>query len=405
MPSKAAATRVVRILREHGHQALFAGGCVRDMLLGRPAKDHDVATSAHPEEVMKLFRRTLKVGAKFGVVIVLDAGQQVEVATFRTESGYVDGRHPSHVEFAGAREDAKRRDFTINGMFFDPVEEKVKDFVGGRKDLRARLLRTIGSASERFSEDYLRMLRAVRFAAQLGFTIETRTWAAVTSHAAQISKISAERITVELEAVITDPNRARGAALLAESGLAHVIFPGFEGNPSIAGAERLGLLRKEVSFALAIATLFSECTTARAVDYCERLRLSNDQMKHVKWLLERRGRLLEGDMSIAHLRMLAASPYFSDLVELQRAIQVYHGLPISALTKIRRRLKELGTRELQPAPLIDGHELIRLGARPGPQVGHVARELYFAQLEGHFEDAEGARVWATKWLKEHKAGD
>jgi tRNA nucleotidyltransferase/poly(A) polymerase len=405
MSSRLAAIKVVRSLREHGHEALFAGGCVRDMLLGRPAKDYDVTTSAHPEEVMKLFRRTLKVGAKFGVVIVLEGDWQMEVATFRTESGYVDGRHPSVVEFTGAREDAKRRDFTINGMFYDPIEEKVIDYVGGQKDLRARVLRTIGSASERFGEDYLRMLRAVRFAAQLGFTIETKTWAAVTRHAKEIAKISAERIAVELEAMITSPNRAKGAMMLVESSLAAAVFPGFVGNVADAGAERLGLLRKEVSFALALATLLSEYQTPEAIGQCQRLKLSGDQNKHIKWLLERRGRLLEADMSIAHLKTLAVSPYFSDLLELQRAIQIYHGLPTSALAKARRRLNELKGQELQPKPLLDGHELVRLGATPGPQVGHLAREMYFAQLEGRFADAEGAGVWVAKWLKEHRPED
>jgi poly(A) polymerase len=405
MPAKTAATRVVKVLREHGHQALFAGGCVRDMLLGRPAKDYDVATSALPEDVMKLFRRTLKVGAKFGVVIVLEGPHQVEVATFRTETGYTDGRHPSHVEFAGAREDAKRRDFTINGMFYDPIDEKVTDFVGGQRDLNARLIRTIGSADERFSEDYLRMLRAVRFAAQLGFAIETKTWAAVASHAPRITKISAERITVELEATITDPNRARGSNLLVESGLARVIFHGLDGNSAIAGAERLGLLRKEVSFALALATLLSDCHTGVALEHCDRLRLSNDQTKHVKWLLEKRGVLLDAEMSIAHLKMLAASPYFADLMELQRAIQAYHGLPVSPLTRLKKRLRDIKDIDLQPKPLIDGHELLRLGAVPGPQVGHLTAEMYFAQLEGRFTDADGARAWAARWLREHKPED
>jgi poly(A) polymerase len=405
MPSRLVAIKVVKTLRQHGHEALFAGGCVRDLLLGRQAKDYDVATSASPQEVMKLFRRTLKVGAKFGVVIVLIDDQQVEVATFRTEGGYVDGRHPSVIEFAGAREDAKRRDFTINGMFYDPVDGKVIDFVGGQKDLRARCLRTIGSANSRFSEDYLRMLRVVRFAAQLDFVVETKTWAAVKRHARHIAKISAERIAIELEAMITDPNRANGAAMLMESGLAAAIFPGFEGNAAIAGAERMGLLKREVSFALALATLFSECQSGVAMEHCERLKLSGNQNKHVKWLLERRGRLLEADMSIAHLKTLAANPYFSDLWELQRAIQIYHGEPTLALSKIKRRVAELKGQELQPQPLIDGHELIRLGAAPGPQVGHLAKEMYFAQLEGRFTDAAGARLWAAKWLTEHKAED
>ncbi len=406
MPSsRLAAVRIVKTLRENGHEALFAGGCVRDMLMGRPARDYDVATSARPDEVTRLFRRTLRVGARFGVVIVLEAGQQVEVATFRTESGYADGRHPSAVEFASARKDARRRDFTVNGMFYDPVEERVIDFVGGQKDLQARLLRTIGSADKRFSEDYLRMLRAVRFAAQLDFTIETRSWAAVVRLAKKIAKISAERIAVEIEAAITGPHRARGAMLLAQSGLASVIFPGFEGRFESAGVERTGLLKGEASFALALATMFSEYETSVAMKNCTRLKLSTSLNKHIKWLLEKRGVLLDAEMSIAHLKTLAADPHFVDLCELQRVIQVYHGLPTRPLAKIRKRVAELKGQDLQPAPLIDGHELIKLGAIPGPQVGHLAREMYFAQLEGRFDDAAGAKAWAAKWLAGHRAGE
>jgi len=401
MSSKPAAVRIIKTLRQHGHQALLAGGCVRDMLLGRPANDYDVATSARPDEVMKLFRRTIKVGAKFGVVVVLDGTQQVEVATFRTEGGYADGRHPSHVNFTGAREDARRRDFTINGMFYDPIEDKVIDFVGGQKDLHARLLRTIGSADKRFSEDYLRMLRVVRFATQLDFTVETRTWAAVIGRASRIAAISAERIAIELEAMITHPDRARGVSMLIESGLAAAIFPGFDGNAAITGSGRMNCLKSRVSFALALATLFSECSTETAMKHCARLKLSSRTNKHIKWLLGNRMVLLDSDMSIAHLKMLAANPWFSDLWELQRAIQVYHGQPVTSLTKIRKRLSRLKGQDLQPEPLIDGHELIKLGAIPGPQVGHLAREMYFAQLEGQFADAAGARAWASRWLNEH----
>ncbi|HUS73269.1 MAG TPA: CCA tRNA nucleotidyltransferase, partial [Sedimentisphaerales bacterium] len=227
MTNKQAAIRVIKRLNRNGFQALLAGGCVRDMLLRRPASDYDVATNAQPNDVMKLFRRTLKVGAKFGVVIVLLEGQQVEVATFRTETGYTDGRHPSVVKFATAAEDAGRRDFTINGMFYDALKEKVIDYVDGQADLKKRLIRTIGKAWERFGEDYLRMLRAVRFSTQLGFAIEPATWSAISRNVKNITKISGERIAIELEAILVNPNRSVGTSILAKSGLAKAIFPGF----------------------------------------------------------------------------------------------------------------------------------------------------------------------------------
>ena len=198
MSNRDAAYKVVRQLHKAGYTALFAGGCVRDRLLDRPAKDYDVVTDAVPEQVTACFRRTLQIGAQFGVVMVLTDGQQVEVATFRTEGGYQDGRHPTHVEFASATEDASRRDFTVNGMFFDPIEKEVLDFVNGRQDLEKQVLRTIGDPDERFGEDYLRMLRAVRFAVKLEFEIEPATWAAIKKHAPKITGVSAERIASEL---------------------------------------------------------------------------------------------------------------------------------------------------------------------------------------------------------------
>ncbi|MHC4551915.1 MAG: CCA tRNA nucleotidyltransferase, partial [Planctomycetota bacterium] len=182
MSNQEAALTLVRKLRKAGHTALFAGGCVRDRLLNREAKDYDVVTDAVPEQVSACFRRTLEIGAQFGVVVVLIDSEQIEVATFRTEGGYQDGRRPSHVEFASMKEDASRRDFTVNGMFYDPIDEKVLDFVEGQQDLQKRILRTIGDPNERFSEDYLRMLRAIRFAVKLGFEIEPATLASVQAH-------------------------------------------------------------------------------------------------------------------------------------------------------------------------------------------------------------------------------
>ena len=190
MTNKQAAIQIVRQLRDASFEAMLAGGCVRDMLLKRKPKDYDVATDARPNDVAKLFRRTLKVGAKFGVVVILIDKIQIEVATFRTESGYADGRHPSKVHFTSPREDAARRDFTINAMFFDAVAKKVIDYYKGQVDLKKRIIRTVGKPAERFGEDYLRMLRAVRFSTQLGFVIEPKTKAAICAGAKNITKIS-----------------------------------------------------------------------------------------------------------------------------------------------------------------------------------------------------------------------
>jgi tRNA nucleotidyltransferase/poly(A) polymerase len=195
---RSSAREIVKRLQQAGHSAFWVGGCVRDFLLGREPQDYDIATSARPEQVEKLFQRTVAVGKKFGVMVVLEGGHQFQVATFRAEADYQDGRHPGHVTFANAEADAQRRDFTVNGLFYDPVAEKLHDWVGGEKDLRAKIIRTIGSPEERFAEDHLRLLRAVRFAAQLGFAIEPQTLAAVRSMAPKIRLISAERIRDEL---------------------------------------------------------------------------------------------------------------------------------------------------------------------------------------------------------------
>jgi len=404
MNNKRAAIRVIRRLNHNGYRALLAGGCVRDMLLGRAASDYDVATNAQPEDVIKIFRRTLKIGAKFGVVIVLTEGRQIEVATFRTEAGYADGRHPGAVKFAGAAEDASRRDFTINGMFYDPVKEKIIDYVGGQKDLKKQVIRTIGKPQERFGEDYLRMLRAVRFSTQLGFKIEPRTWSAVCSNAKKITKISGERIAIELESILVNPNRSAGASMLIESGLAEAIFPGFAGEQAESAVKVLGHLRKNVNFALALACFFAGCETEFAVERCRILKLSRNQNKHIKFLLSNRGRLLDEHMSVAQMRLIAGEPYFQDLFELQKAIQKAGDgrKRIAPLINLRKRIKALGDVELRPKPLLNGHDLIRLGAVPGPDVGQLAEEMYIAQLEGKLQTAEQAGQWAQNWLQRHK---
>ncbi len=402
MTNRQAAIKIIRRLHSKGFQALLAGGCVRDMLLRRPATDYDIATDAVPAEVIKLFRRTLKVGAKFGVVIVLLEGKQVEVATFRTETGYADGRHPTKVKFTTAAEDAGRRDFTINGMFFDPLTKKVIDYVSSRADLKKRLIRTIGKPKERFGEDYLRMLRAVRFSTQLGFAIEPKTFSAIRRHAKSISKISGERIAMELEAILVSPNRSIGASLLTRSKLVETVFPGLDSKKMNLAVKILNQLRKKVDFPLALACLFAGCPTEFALEKCRVLKLSRNQTKHIKFLLANRGKLLEDKMFLAELKLTLAQPYFWDLYELQRAIQKAKRKSVAPLTKLRRRIKALGDIELRPKPLLDGHELMRLGAVPGPGLGQLAQEMYIAQLEGQLQTTAQARQWVQKWLQKHR---
>jgi len=405
MTNKRAAIKIIKELRRRGFQALLAGGCVRDMLLGRPANDFDVATDASPEQVVKIFKRTLKVGAKFGVVIVLLDGVQVEVATFRTESGYTDGRHPTSVDYTSAAEDAYRRDFTINGMFFDPIEKKVIDYVNGQNDLKSKIIRTIGDPQVRFAEDYLRMLRAVRFSTQLGFTIEPQTMAAICKNASKITAISGERIAAELERIFVDPNRAAGTLLLIQTGLAQAIFPEMSPQQMDYGVHVLAGLRKRVDFMLALAAFFAGCDTDFALGKCELLKLSRNRTKHLKFLLSNRGRLLDDKMSLGHLKLLLSEPYFWDLYELQRAIQkaCHKRGALAPLIRLRRRIRELGDVELRPKPLLNGHDLIRLGAVPGPALGQLAEEMYIAQLEGKLKTQQEAEQWVLKWLREKKA--
>src|SRR6266511_630263 len=222
---RAIAIRIVRRLQKAGFEAYFVGGCVRDQLLGTEPQDFDIATSARPEEVESLFTRTIPVGRKFGVLLLLEGGGQFQVATFRAEADYHDGRHPRHVTVASAMADARRRDFTVNGLFLDPIQGQLFDWVGGHADLRARVIRTIGDPVERFAEDHLRLLRAVRFAAQLGFTIEPGTFAALRANAAKIKGVSAERIREELLKLLRPPHAARGLDLLRRSGLLLPVLP------------------------------------------------------------------------------------------------------------------------------------------------------------------------------------
>ncbi|HID23568.1 MAG TPA: CCA tRNA nucleotidyltransferase, partial [Planctomycetaceae bacterium] len=330
----------VRRLRQRGYLALWAGGCVRDLLMGRTPEDYDVATNATPDQVRRVFglRRTRQVGASFGVIVVLGPPQvgKLEVATFRTEGPYLDGRHPSHVAFATPEEDARRRDFTINGMFYDPIEEKVLDYVGGQEDLRRRIVRAIGDPEARMREDKLRLLRAVRFTAGLDFQLDPATAAAVRRLCRDIRVVSVERITQELRRMLLDAHRRRAVELCHELGLLFEILPELkpvgpdptipaDGGPGPSDADldmrdaeprsdpwlvtlrMLAELRRP-SFTLAFATLvqaFLDGNVVRAV--CRRLRFSNDEADTVVWLLRSRPRLAEApSLSLAELRRLLA---------------------------------------------------------------------------------------------------
>jgi poly(A) polymerase len=403
MTNKQAAIQIIRRLHKAGFEALLAGGCVRDMLLGKKPKDHDVVTNATPAEICRVFRQTIRVGAKFGVIVVLMDSQQVEVATFRAETGYTDGRRPDKVSFTSAKEDALRRDFTINGMFYDPMQKEVIDYVGGKKDLKRKIIRTIGNPVERFSEDYLRMLRAVRFAAQLDFEIEKNTLSAVKKYPERITKISGERIAMELESLFASPERKKGVKLLIGAGLAERIFPVFRKKAIAEFAVKVfNYLPKKTTFELVAACLFAACRTGGAMENLKVLKLSRNQLKHIKFLLEKRDFLLQEDLSLAQFKLIISEPYFEDLYSLQKAIQKADGRSISALLAVRRRAKSLAGKELRPKPLLNGHELIQLGAEPGPQVGLIGRELYIEQLSENITTRQEAIGWVKDWLKRHK---
>ena len=402
MTNKHTAIEIIKRLRANGHQALLAGGCVRDMLLGRPAKDYDVATSAHPQEVVKLFRRTLEIGAQFGVVMVMVDSEQVEVATFRTESGYVDGRHPTNVSFSDPQHDASRRDFTVNGMFFDPIEEKVYDYVDGQADLKSKIIRTIGNPNERFGEDYLRMLRGIRFSTQLDFTIAEDTWNAICQNASKITDISSERIAMEIEAIVTNPARVKGFSMLVESDLLAAIFPEYTIEKAGYAIKVLDHLPEYVDLPLALAAVFADFTPDTAARQLDILKLSNSHQKHISYLLENTGLLLNDDMSLADLKQTLACAYYQDLYDLQFAIQRAAGKPIEPLLKILARADQLRDVDLSPKPLLNGHQLIELGVTPGPMVGLVGKEMYIAQLDERLYDVDSARQWVQNWLQNHR---
>jgi putative nucleotidyltransferase with HDIG domain len=443
----------VRLLRSRGFQAYFNGGCVRDMLLGREPADYDVSTDATPQEVMRIFPRTLAVGAQFGVVLVpckpattedteehggnaiaVDEAKRfaVEVATFRSDLGYSDGRHPDEVRFTkDPREDVQRRDFTINGMLLDPlvngsVTNEVLDFVGGRVDLKAGIVRAIGDPLRRFAEDKLRMLRAVRFAARFEYAIEPATFAAIQELAPQIHQVSQERVRDELTKMLTEGHARRAFLLLDESGLLREVLPeisrmkGVEQPPQFhpegdVFVHTLLLLEKlpaGSSKTLAWGALLHDVgkpSTFRvapdrirfdghvdvgvkiAADICRRLRFSNDETEQILALVDhhmRFGHVLQ--MNESTLKKFLRLPRFDEHLELHRMDVLSSNGILSGYEYARERLQSMPAEVMQPRPLVTGDDLIAAGYAPGPRFKEILGAVEDAQLEGRVATPEAA---------------
>jgi poly(A) polymerase len=398
-----AAVAVVRKLHKAGFDALFAGGCVRDMLMGKRPHDYDLATSAKPKDVCGLFRRTQKVGAKFGVVLVRVGGFSIEVATFRTDLDYEDGRHPSKVHFTDAREDALRRDFTINGMFYDPLKKEIVDHVDGQADLKAGVIRAIGDPQRRFTEDHLRILRAIRFAARLGFRIEPATFAAMREQAPLIARISPERIRLELEQMLSHPSRAGAFGDLVRSGVLRHLWPGAD--RLLPAADRTALLLEalpaESAFELALAALMSGLSDREVESACNALRCSNHTKRVTGWLIAQRDSLSEpSSLTLADLKLLMAHPAFAQLLDLDVASLHAAGRPLTAHRQILVRVRAIPRAEISPEPLLDGGMLVRLGLPAGPAYKAILDKVYYAQLNGDVIDRHAALDMARRLVME-----
>lgn len=410
-PKRDFALDVVRRLQQAGFTALWAGGCVRDLLLGHAPDDYDVATSARPEQVRDLFgkRNTLAIGASFGVILVQaprrSGASDVEVATFRTEGPYLDGRRPQHVQFATPQEDALRRDFTINGMFFDPLADQVLDYVGGRQDLERRIVRAIGDPRARIAEDKLRMLRAVRMTARFDFTLEQATAAAVRELAREILVVSSERITQELRKMLVHVRRSAAMRLADDLRLLSVILPELAPILDESNAPRwlrtLAMLdRLEApGFELALATLLFELATLHSPEAAakmagelgRRLRFSNRELEHLSWLLAHCRVLHEAPQwTLAKLKRLFADPRIGDLIRLHRvAVECSDG-DLAAVEFCEQYLARTPPEEINPPPLITGDDLIRLGLYPGARFKELLELARDEQLDGRVSSRDAA---------------
>ena len=402
------ATQVVRQLRDAGHQALWAGGCVRDELLGRTPNDFDVATSARPEQVRELFghKRTLAIGASFGVISILGGKRldPIEVATFRSDGAYIDGRHPTEVTFTTAEEDAERRDFTINGLFYDPIDEKLIDYVGGEQDLQAGILRAIGNPAARFAEDKLRMLRAVRFATTFDFAIDEATLTAIQSMAAEVEVVSAERIGAELRKMLQHPNRRQGVLLMYETGLMQPLLPALSDLPKQDEPAWLALLDclqaiESDSLPVAFAALLLGRGDLQAVrDQGRRFRFTNKEIERTAWLVEKLPVIADvGSLPWPQLQRLLVHEGAEELLALATATW---GADHAGVLLSRERLA-WPAEKMNPEPLVTGDDLVARGLRPGKYFGELLDSVRDAQLEEKISDQQQAFAWVDQWLAKH----
>ena len=436
------ATSIVQTLRQHGFQAYLVGGCVRDLLLQREPKDYDVATNATPQQVMGIFPETYAVGAQFGVVLVplpdSDAASgvavemsskshAVEVATFRSDIGYSDGRHPDEVRFSrDPREDVARRDFTINGMLLDPVSGEVLDYVGGRADLQAGIIRTIGDPEQRFGEDKLRMLRAVRFAARFEYAIEPATFAAIQKLAEQIQVVSRERVRDELTRILTEGHARRAFLLLDESGLLDHVLPdisamkGVEQPPefhpegdvfvhtlllldnlpspcplTLAWGALLHDVGKPATFRVAPDRIrfdgHVEVGVKMAEKICRELRFSNDEAEQILALVDNHMRFGHATrMKESTLKRFLRMPAFDEHLALHRADCLASHRNLATYEFIQHKRAEIPAEKMRPAPLVTGDDLIAAGHLPGPKFREILTAVEDAQLEGRLPSRDAA---------------
>jgi len=439
--AKKCATEIVRALRERGHQAYFAGGCVRDLLLGRAPADYDVSTDATPQQVMQIFPQTFAVGEQFGVVLVPQSGGAtgvlarhaahrngaVEVATFRSDMGYSDGRHPDEVRFSkDPREDVERRDFTINGMMLDPVTNQILDFVGGRDDLKAGIVRAIGDPEHRFAEDKLRMLRAVRFAARFDYKIDPATMEAIQKLAPKIHQVSSERVREELTKMLTEGRARRAFELLDASALLPEVLPeiaamkGVEQSPqyhpegdvfvhtlllleklpagcskTLAWGALLHDVGKPPTFRVALDRIrfdgHVDIGVKMAAEICRRLRFSNDETDQILALVDNHMRFADVQrMKQSTLKKFLRLPAFEEHLELHRIDCLSSHGQLDSYEYSRDQLQSIPPEAIRPTPLITGQDLIEAGYEPGPRFKEVLAAVEDAQLEGRLASREAA---------------
>jgi len=431
------AIEIVRRLQAAGHSALWVGGCVRDFLLGREPQDYDIATDARPEQVEKLFKRTRTVGRKFGVMIVVEAKQQFQVATFRAEADYRNGRRPTKVVFSSAQADAQRRDFTVNGLFYDPVAKQLHDWVSGERDLRAKIIRTIGLPEERFAEDHLRLLRAVRLAARLNFEIEPQTFAAVKALAPKIKLISAERIRDELIKLFSPPHAARGLVLLRDSGLLEQILPELAAtiaceqspdyHPEGSVFEHIRLMLGKLppgageslpwtvilhdigkpptaSREAATGTIHfyehEKIGAAMAEKILQRLRFPKKQIGEIVACVRQHMQFKDvRQMRTATLRRLLMRETFPLELELHRLDCLGSHSDLELYDFLVEKAAGLKKKPAIRPPLLTGKDLIKLGMKPGPAMGALLNEIREKQLQDELKTTRQARNWAKNRIK------